>query len=270
MSSFDQEFQDISKLLNEKTRILLATDQRPDGDAIGSMIGMFSAILSAGGKEVVMFSKDPVPENLRFLPGCQNIVHEIPKDFSPEVLIGLDYGDFDRLGIDEDVIKDAVVVTFDHHPRGRQKGDIFVIAPYLSSTCELVYSFLVHEGFPISSHTAEALLMGIFTDTGGFAHINTSTATLEVSANLLGRGIYTRNLHKHTFSGKPLSSLRAWGWVLQNLLCDYEIGMCYAGMPLDNFINLGSSLDDFEGIVNMMNMPPDTSFSLLLIEYKPR
>lgn len=269
MLYFDREFSEISRLIHEKKRILLATHQRPDGDAIGSMIGMFSTIAELPGKEVRMFSKDPVPENFRFLPHCDNIAQEISSGFFPDLFIGLDYGDFDRLGVQSSALENSIVVAFDHHPLNRQRGDILVIDPSLSSTCELIYNFIVHAGYYISSHTAEALLTGIFTDTGGFKHINTSVKTLSITANLLNRGVRIKSLYKNTFSDKPMSTLRTWGYVLENISCDREVGMCYAGITYSKFNELGASLDDFEGVVNIMDMPPDISFSLLLIEHKP-
>ncbi|OGZ58311.1 MAG: hypothetical protein A3B96_01785 [Candidatus Spechtbacteria bacterium RIFCSPHIGHO2_02_FULL_43_15b] len=267
--SFDREFEEVSKLLREKKRILLAIHQRPDGDAIGSMIGMFLAISELGDKDVVMFSKDPVPDNFKFLPCWDLIMEEIPRGFSPDILIGLDYGDFGRLGVDENTVRNSIIITFDHHPLNKQKGDVMIIDPLLSSTCELVYNFLIHEGYTISSGAAEALLMGIFTDTGGFSHINTTVKTLSVSAELLGLGVYIKNLHKHAFSNRSLSSVRVWGYVLQNIRYCKDIGMCYAGIDMRGFEELGSRLDDFEGVVNIMNMPPEAFFSLLLIEHKP-
>lgn len=269
MSSFEREFYEISRLVSEKSRILLATHQRPDGDAIGSMVGMFSALAEIPGKEIVMFSKDPVPENFKFLSHYESVLQDIPNNYTPDIFIGLDYGDFDRLGVADRILENSVVITFDHHPLNRQRGHILVIDPSLSSTCELVYNFIVYAGYYISSHTAEALLTGIFTDTGGFKHINTSIETLSIVANLLNRGVYIKNLYKNTFSDKPISTLKAWGYVLENISIDQEIRMCYSCITLDKFFELGVSLDDFEGVVNAMSMPPDISFSLLLIEHEP-
>ena len=147
--SFDREFEEVSKLLREKKRILLATHQRPDGDAIGSMIGMFLAISELGDKDVVMFSKDPVPDNFKFLPCWDLIMEEIPRGFSPDILIGLDYGDFGRLGVDENTVRNSIIITFDHHPLNKQKGDVMIIDPLLSSTL-WEYS-RIPEDFPIST-----------------------------------------------------------------------------------------------------------------------
>lgn len=270
MSTFSQEFSEISRLVEEKSKILLATHQRPDGDAIGSMVGMFSVFSELPGKEVVMFSKDPVPENFKFLPHCEHILQEIPNGFSPDIFIGLDYGAFDRLGVNSSILADSIVVAFDHHPLNQQKGDILIVDPSLSSTCELVYDFITHAGYSISLTTAQALLTGIFTDTGGFKHVNTSFKTLNIVANLLNRGVYMKNLYKNTFSSKPVLALRTWGHVLKNITYDREVGMCYAGITHSKFNELGASLDDFDGIVNVMSMPPEASFSLLLIEYRPK
>jgi phosphoesterase RecJ-like protein len=214
-----------------------------------------------------MFSKDPVPPHLAFLPYSEHITCE-RSEFTPDLFFGFDYGDFSRLGIDYNSLSSSAIVTFDHHPPLRQRGDVLIIDTSASSTCEIVYNFIQEAGYEISSGTALALLTGIFTDTGGFAHVNTSVRTLRAAGDLLRYGVSLQKLHRHTFSGKSPETLRVWGYVLKDISWDSEVGMTYAAISIDRFRELGTSLGDFEGIVNIINMPPDVRFSLLLIEHK--
>lgn len=270
MMNFSKEFDEVERLIQQKRKILFAIHERPDGDALGSMIAMFSVLRRLAGKETVMFSTDPIPPHLSFLPYSDEIIHDIgDRDFKPDLFLGFDYGDFLRLGVPETVLSDAVIVTFDHHPLVKQKGDIVIIDSSVSSTCELVYHFLCNAGYRISSRTATALLTGIFTDTGGFAHVNTTFETLRVAGDLLRYGTSLRQIHKHTFSSKSPSALRVWGHVLRGIIRDPDMGMAYGAVTLEDFEKFGSSLDDFEGIVNIINTPPDVRFSLLLVEHKP-
>jgi len=266
---YSQEFSKVAQFIKEKNNILLAVHERPDGDALGSMIAMFSLLRKFGDKRVVMFSKDPVPLHLAFLPYSEQITCE-RSEFFPDLFFGFDYGDFSRLGVDYNSLSGSVIVTFDHHPLFRQRGDVLIIDTSASSTCEIIYNFIQETGYEISPKTATALLTGIFTDTGGFAHVNTSVRTLRAAGDLLRRGVSMQNLHKHTFSRKSPETLRVWGYVLKDILCDSDAGMAYVAISVDRFRELGSLLDDFEGIVNIINTPPDIRFSLLLIEHKPR
>lgn len=266
--NFSKEFDEVGRLIQQKRRILLATHERPDGDALGSMIAMFSVLRRLDDKETVMFSNDPVPPHLNFLPYCEQIVHNVAY-YSPDLFLGFDYGDFSRLGIGEEALQGAVIVTFDHHPFFKQKGDVIIIDSSASSTCELVYQFLRKAGYRISSRTATALLTGIFTDTGGFAHVNTSFATLRVAGDLLRYGISLPKIQKHTFSSKSPSSLRVWGHALRRIVRDQDLGMAYVAISFEDFGRFGALADDFGGIVNIINTPPDVRFSLLLIEHKP-
>lgn len=287
---FKQEFSKVAQLIREKDKILLASHERPDGDALGSMTAMFAVLkrLSARGgsaesnstgtfdgaasggrsKEIVMFSKDPVPSNFKFLPYCENIVHTV-RSFSPELFLAFDYGDFARLGISEELLKNATIVTFDHHPLLKQRGDIKIIDESYSSTCELIYHFFSAEGYSISPRVATALLTGIFTDTGGLAHVNTSKRTLGAVGDLLRHGMSIKKLHRHTFSGKSPNNLRIWGRILKSIMQEEEVGLAYVAVSFKEFSELGASLDSFEGIVNLINTPPNVRLSLMLIEYTP-
>lgn len=270
-TSFEREFSQVARLLEGKNRILLATHEHPDGDALGSMIAMFSVLTRMPGKEVVMFSKDPVPEHFGFLPCVEHVVHLLPgeKGFVPELFFAFDYGDFNRIHVEAELVSDSTTVTFDHHPYSRQRGDILIIDPTASSTCELLYRFFRHAEYGISSETATALLAGIFTDTGGFAHVNTTISTLKIAGDLLRCGTSLPNLRKHIFSSKSPRMLRVWGETLKNISRDRALGMAYVAISFKEFCDLGSSLDDFEGITNVLAMPPQVRFSLLLIEHEP-
>ena len=272
--NFSKEFSEVSGLVRKKKNILLASHEHPDGDAIGSMLAMFSALAGLPDKNIAVFSKDPVPDYLLFLPNSEVVLHDILQCFEgsskPDVLIGFDYGDFKRLGMDKEFVKGAVIVTFDHHPYVKQEGDILIIDDSASSTCEILYEFFVQEKFEISPHAASALFTGIFTDSGGFAHINTSIRTLRAAGDLLRCGASLSKIYKETFCRKQLSSLKAWGYALGAARHDLKSGMTYAVIAYDKFVELGKRLDDFEGVANTINLPPETKFSLLLIECEPK
>lgn len=273
MTEFKEEFKQVSNLIREKKNILMAIHERPDGDAVGAMLAMFLALSDIPDKKTVMFSRDPVPENLKFLPASEFVTHDSASEgmqsSPPDIFFGFDYGDFERLRVSDDWIKDSIIITVDHHPRAKQRGDLLLIDENASSTCEIIYRFFSEERYPISPQIATALFTGIFTDTGGFAHINTSINTLRAAGDLLRYGACIPKVYKHTFRNKSPRTIKVWGRVLRNIVKDRESGMAYGTIRSCEFKDLEASLDDFEGLVNMIDMPPEVSFSLLLIEHEP-
>ncbi len=271
--NFLKEFSETASLIRQKKNILLASHEHPDGDAIGSMLAMFSTLGELRDKNVVVFSQDPLPVYLKFLPNSEVIIHEVSQCFpdrsKADVFIGFDYGDFKRLGVNREYIEEAAIITFDHHPYFKQEGDILIIDDSASSTCEILYDFFVYGGFKISVGVATALLTGILTDSGGFAHINTSVRTLRAAGDLLRCGASLAKIHKHTFANKPLSCLKAWGYALSAAQHDSASEMNYIVISHAKFLELGGCLDDFEGVANTINLSPETKFSLVLIECEP-
>jgi phosphoesterase RecJ-like protein len=269
-ASFEREFSQVARLVEGKNKILLATHEHPDGDALGSLIAMFSVLTRMSGKEVVMFSKDRVPAYFSFLPYVGRVVQSLEwPSFTPDLFFAFDYGDFKRIHVEPRLLENIPIVTFDHHPLIGQRGDVVIIDPTASSTCEVLYHFFRHAKYEIFGETAAALLAGIFTDTGGFAHVNTTTNTLKIVGDLLRYGTSLPRLHKHTFSRKSPRMLHIWGEVLKNIVHDTDLCMAYAVIPFLEFCEFGSSLDDFEGITNVLSTPPEVRFSLLLVEHEP-
>ena len=267
--NFSREFDESLNLFRQKKNVLLAVHERPDGDALGSMTAMFQVLSKFPDKNIVMFSQDPIPDNFKFLQNSDLIVSNISSS-SPDLFVGFDYGDFARLGVSEELIAGVPFITFDHHPILRQKGDVMMVDTAVSSTCEILYNFFRHAKIDISLPIATSLLTGIFTDTGGFAHINATSDTFRIAGDLLRCGASVTKLHKYAFSNKSPQTLRIWGHVLKNISHDMESKMSYAAISFEEFSGLGSSLDNFEGIVNVINMPSDVRFSLLAIEHEPQ
>lgn len=264
MQILQDKFSRAYRLIREKKKILLVTHEHPDGDALGSLLGTFGVLSCLAGKDIAMFSKDPIPLRLRFLPFWEKIEDHIR--FVPDLVLAFDYGSFHRLGIKREMLGGALIIAFDHHPVGRQEGDVSIIDTASSSTCEILYWFFEEQGYRMNLQVATALLTGILTDTGGFAHVNTSVRTFEAAADLLRYGPSLPRIHQRIFETKTLQQIRAWGRALKNLVIDEETSMAYAAISLGQLQQLGCSPHDFEGVVNILQMPSQARFSLLLIE----
>ncbi|MEX0877365.1 MAG: bifunctional oligoribonuclease/PAP phosphatase NrnA [Candidatus Spechtbacterales bacterium] len=260
------KFVEAKRIIEDSEHILLAGHMNPDGDSLGSVLGLRQAIEENLGKSTTPYlAGDPLPESLNFLPGCELLRDSISQQ--PDLIIGFDYGDFARLGIPEDVVEGTKIITFDHHPESAQRGDVKIIETDFSSTTEIVYSFLLSAGWHVSQKTALCLLTGILTDTGFFAH-NTSARTLKTAGELLDRGASLHMVHSKTFAGKSSEVLNVWGNLLQKMQKDSKYNFSYTLISFDEFVKYGIVLDDLTGLISIMNNAHETGFSVLAVEYE--
>ena len=100
--NFNEKCQEVLRLVRKSNYIVLAPHKKPDGDAIGSVLGFLNGLEENEGKKVVAYSADEVPETLRFLKGYDSFVSSV--SYQPDLLIGFDYGDIARLGVEDNVV----------------------------------------------------------------------------------------------------------------------------------------------------------------------
>lgn len=259
------KFSQIQNLFNNSRSVLVGTHNNPDGDGIGSMLALNYAFKKSG-ITADLFCQDPPPAELNFLPYWHKIKTNYPQK-RYDVIVALDYGDFNRTGIvlePENIY--TPLITIDHHSAGRHRGHIQVIDPTLSSTSEIIYHFFRGNNIGIDNNIATCLLTGIFTDTGGFRHSNTSRGVLEIVGELLSKG---GDLNKITLNAQGIKSQkysRLWGEILNSLNFIEGIGMVFAIVTQDQLRRYNTSKENLDGIANMMCAIPETKFSLFLVE----
>ena len=249
----------------EKSSIVaIGVHANPDGDAIGSMLALGEAI-SAPGREVIMYSHDPIPEIFSFLPNVKEICNVL--SWYPDLVIGLDYGDVRRLNIPEEYTQGARMVTFDHHPEDRQRGDIRIIDTSYSSTAELLHSFFRDRNISITPTIALCLLTGIFTDTGGFIHTNAQERTHRAIGDLILHGGNINAIREQALTDDSLATLRYLGELIGRMQIDAKYKMAYVGVSYEDFVTRGGAADDLSGVVGLLNASEETLFSVFLVEY---
>ncbi len=172
-----EQFQRVNELLKGAQNIFITSHESPDADAVGSILAMSFALDRQNFKNFI-YLPDEAPQYLSFLPGFEKLKKEIPS-FDFDLLVCLDYGDFERLKLPQN-FSEKKIITLDHHLASEQKGNIKIINPELSSTAEIIYLWLTESGLEIDKEIATCLLAGIISDTGGFKHVSTSPQTLEI------------------------------------------------------------------------------------------
>ena len=214
----------VLEAVREKGHILLATHFNPDGDALGSLLGL-ADILEGMGKQVVRYLEDPVTHLYRFLPGCGQIqtdmkavrafVHEAGDDF---LALCLDCGDEHRLGRhSKELITFEPLMVIDHHKGNNGFGAGSWIEPHRSSTGEMVFDLAIALGAEISARASECLYAAINTDTGSFRYESTSSHTFAVAGELVRRGVRPELVANQLYDNYTLGRLRLMQEVLGTL-----------------------------------------------------
>ena len=260
------------RLIKSSSHILILTHKNPDGDAVGSMLGLAHA-LAGMDKDVKCYSKDSVPSFFSFLPGTKMIKTRISKD-KYDLVILLDCALFKRTGIDD--ISEIVshydkLLILDHHPKRETQCDsirncVDIIDHNTSSTAVLVYNLLQEMKINITKNIANCLLTGIFTDTGGFQHNNTDPQSLLAAAEFMKKGSRIEKIAKNIFSNKKMAAIRLWGLALSRIKTDEKTGMAVSYVSKKDMEDLEAKEEDLAGLVNVINTISDAKFSLLLTE----
>ncbi len=206
----------IPRLIESAERILIVTHISPDGDAIGSLLGLGWA-MRITDKEVVLACADSIPPPFHFLPGHQNITREPIGSF--DLVIGLDASDPQRLGTPWQRASQGQVPTIviDHHVTNLYFGMVNWVDTRAAATAEMVFDLVKAMELPLDHNVANCLLCGIVTDTRGFRTSNTTPRTLAIATQLMEAGADLNLITEQTLNRKPLAVLRLWGMALSNM-----------------------------------------------------
>jgi len=199
----------VSSELRSRERFLLTAHEGPDGDALGSLLGMHQ-LLTQLGKDSVMFlaSKEfPLPIEYRFLP-LEEVFHEAPADMADRTVVFLDCGNIDRMPVDFLTDGGNDVINIDHHHDNTRFGDFNLVNVEASCTAEIVYDLAILLGATITSEMAAALYVGLITDTGKFMYENTSAHTHRIAAALIEAGVDIDDTYRRLYEHVPIEKLR--------------------------------------------------------------
>lgn len=230
--------------------IVLACHVSPDGDALGSMLGL-ALSLAPLGKSLTILSQDGVPDILRFLPRA-DLVQQTTDEAAFDLAIVLDSGDLSRVGerVRPLIGRARRIVDIDHHSLAGAFGDIRVLDPQTASTSEIVYALVRTMGFPITPDIATCLFTGVITDTGSFRFQNVTPATFRVAADLLEAGAPPAFVSENVFENRTFAATRLLGHALSSLSRSSDGRIVWAHIAAADFTAVGATDEDTEGIVN--------------------
>ena len=193
--------------LRDGERFVLTTHENPDGDALGSLAAM-QQVLCALGKDAVSFmaaEEFPLPYEYRFLE-VPRLVCEVPDDVEDRTVVFLDCGNIDRNPAA--ALKQAArILNIDHHHDNTRFGTVDHVVPEASCTAELIWDLMGGLGVELTPPIAEALYVGLVTDTGRFMYENTGAGAHEMAAALIGAGIDVHAIYRRLYEGIPQGKL---------------------------------------------------------------
>lgn len=265
----ETEFKRLEDLIARSGTFFLAGHLNPDGDTIGSMLAIAS-VLKRLGKKVRLFSQDPVPENLCFLPHASSIRSTLPSGkFDAAIL--LECSTPERGGNLEPVLKRAgTVVNIDHHKTSEFYGDINIVETHSSSTAEIVYRLLYNMHVNVTRREASCLYTGIVTDTGRFHFPATSPRTLEVASRLLETGFKFSRVNDLIYATKAVEGLRILGRALESLEVMAGGKLAVLTLKTSDFKELGARPEHTENVINFGLMPPGVKAAVMFREEEGR
>lgn len=245
------------RLLLERSRFLITSHLKPDGDAIGSQLAL-SAILARLGKETVIQNETPVPENFRFLPGSGEITLPGPLPFEPEAAVILDSPHAGRAGaVGKHFPSVPELVNIDHHVSNTGWGDVAWVEPEGSSVGEMIYYLLEPLGVKLDREIAEAIYVAVLTDMGKFQYMVTPESGARIfrlAARLVETGLVPYEIYKKVYNLYSVTPLKFLGRALDNLefAADGQIAFIRVGREMLERYNDGSDITE-----NLIAYPRD-------------
>jgi len=240
------QWDDAVQAIQSAQTVLVVSHISPDGDAIGSLLGMTTTLQSMG-KTVVGALDDEIPDYLAFMPQSDTVVSELTGDF--DLLISVDASDEVRSGKVGEYGRahSKLVINLDHHPTNTGFGDIHLVVPTAVSACEIVFDLLGYMGHDISEDTAYVLLVGMVTDTLGFRIDATTPRTLEVAQALMQKGASLPQIIRRTLMNKSYADVQLWKSAYSSVELDDQV--IHATITLDDVKKAGLEKPSDAGLV---------------------
>lgn len=248
--------------------VLIGTHLNPDGDALGSALGL-SHYLDGIGVANEVVCHHPAPKNLMFLPGVQR-VRQVPKHEKHDLGFMLDLDSLDRLGTTQPYFASCTrTMVIDHHVPMEKPGDVRIVDTTAPATAAILTGLLIAVGAELTPEMSTCLLTGIVTDTGSFRFRNTTPEAFQLAAVLLEHGGDINLVSEEIFQRKPLSSARLLGFALERLELEMEGHIAWSTLGYRDFEETGAKDEDTEGFVNEILSIDTVQMAAILREPKP-
>jgi bifunctional oligoribonuclease and PAP phosphatase NrnA len=251
--------------LRTASKLMVVTHENPDGDALGSLIAM-QEILIALGKDSVMFidaAQFPLPPEYRFLP-LSDVVRSPPVDVEQRTIVFLDCGNLDRNPAEALRRPGAHILNLDHHHDNTGFGTVNLVVPEASCTAEIVWDLMHALGVKPTLTIAEALYIGLITDTGRFMYENTSARAHVMAADLIDAGVQVHDIYRRIYEGVPFGKLALLARGLTNVERYDDGRLTVTALSAADFAESSAEESYSEGVVDHLRAVQGTAVAALV------
>ncbi len=222
---------------------------RPDGDCIGSQLGLTLALKNLGRK-VVCWNEDGVPSKLAFLDP-DHLVQRPRRGMKFDCVIAVDAASFERLGkVGACVGHRKLLINIDHHKSNTRYGDINWVSAKEPSSGELIFRLLKGASWPITPAIADCLFTAVSTDTGSFQYPTTRPSTYNVAGELVKRGADLKKICDEVYQSFPLSRVRLLQHMYNHFRLTHDDQIAYFWLRKADFVRTGADTSDSEGLID--------------------
>jgi bifunctional oligoribonuclease and PAP phosphatase NrnA len=251
MATTAAELQAVAETIRDHDRFLVVAHENPDGDALGSMLGLTLGLRELG-KDALMYiaGSAPLPAEYRFLP-LDELRRVVPPDIAERVLLAVDCANERRISEERSAVEGAaMVVDIDHHHDNSRFGEVNLIVDDASSTAEIVRDVLRELDVPLTPDIALPLYVGLVTDTGRFQYTNTTPKALKLAAELVEAGADVHGVFRHVYETVQFAKLKLLARALERAQL-FEGGRLVVSYLLkDDFGAVGAEEPYSEGIID--------------------
>jgi bifunctional oligoribonuclease and PAP phosphatase NrnA len=260
-TDFHQIHTKIQCLLTRSDTPLILSHIRPDGDAIGSIIGL-SLALQKAGKKPRMVLTDGLPRKFRFLTGAEQISRKIKGNY--DLVVTLDCADKKRVGSPTEL--PDVHINIDHHITNELYAETNLVIPEQPATTAILAEYLPLWGFTIDKDVANALLMGMITDSIGFSTSNVTPRFLHLAADLMEKGADLPSLYHQALTAQSLPASIIWGNALSRIKS--EGNLAWTTITLKDRTNAAYQGRDDADLTNHLSLLEKIDIAVLFNEQK--
>jgi bifunctional oligoribonuclease and PAP phosphatase NrnA len=239
----------IIESLRECRTVCVVGHIRPDGDCVGSQLGLTLALRNEG-KKVRCWNEDRIPEKYDFLDR-DGIIQKPRRGLKFDCVIATDAASFERLGsVGRCVANRKLLINIDHHQSNTRYGDLNWVSAREPSTGELIFRLLKVAKWPITKRIADSLFTAVSTDTGSFQYATTRPGTYHVAGELVRRGADLAKICDEVYQSYPLSRVRLLRLFYSHFHLTHEDQIAYVWLKKADFARSGAESDDTEGLID--------------------
>jgi phosphoesterase RecJ-like protein len=252
--------------IRQDTRFVLATHESVDGDALGSLVGM-QGLLSALGKDSLMFmapSELPLPEEYRWFE-LDHLIQDAPADIAERTVVFLDCGNIDRNSA-EVLRAGAHLLNVDHHHDNTRFGTLDYVVASASCTAEIIWDLMHGLEVAPTPAVAEALYVGLVTDTGRFMYENVGPRAHQMAAELIAAGVDVAAVYRRLYEDLPFAKIELLGTALGQVQRFDGGELTLAALSADDFRRAEAEDSYSEGIIDHLRAIKGTKLAALIRE----